>query len=262
MLNGKKIVASVEVRMSSSRLPGKVLKLIEGKPALQILTERLSKSKLIDEIIFAATENPLDDELEDFGKQIGIFTYRGSEDDVLGRVVNAVESVRGDIIVEITGDCPLIDSGVVDYVISNYANNFPRYDYVTNIGYVGNEKREIPIGMDVRVFSFKDLKHISEITNDPEDREHVSLYFFRTGKEKYRLFNVDTPDKWKRSYNPRLCLDTAEDLELIKKIFTALMKKNGDCSFSLEEILNFLDNHRELLEINSGVVQKTVSNLE
>lgn len=245
--------------MNSNRLPGKVLKEIKGKPNIQILIERLTKSKYIDEIIIAATENPLDDKIEDLGKKLGIYVYRGSEDDVLGRVVNAVESVNGDIIAEITGDCPLMDPEVADYVISEYINKFPDYDYVTNIGYVGNEVREIPIGMDVRVFSFKELKQISGITNDIEDREHVSLYFFRTGKNKYKLLNVSTPDKWKRDYNPRLCLDTAEDFEVVKKIYEELVKEKKD--FNLEDILNFLDRNKNILQINSDVIQKSVSKL-
>ncbi|MEO8665773.1 MAG: glycosyltransferase family protein [Ignavibacteria bacterium] len=255
-----KVVASIEARMTSTRLPGKVLKDIGGKPALQILIERLSRSKRIDEIIIACTINKEDDKIEELGKKLGIHTFRGSEDEVLNRVVDAVESVNGDIIVEITGDCPLMDPEVVDSVIAEYYDNYPKYDYVTNIGYVGNEVRKIPIGMDVRVFSYKDLKEISEITDDPEDREHVSLYFFRKGKDKYKLRNVSTPDKWKRDYDPRLCLDTNEDLEVITKIYTALVKDKQD--FNLEDILNFLDRNREILEINSEVVQKTVSGIE
>lgn len=256
----RKIAASIEARMGSSRLPGKVLMEIEGKPVLQILTERLSKSKYIDEIIIATTVNELDDRISEFGKKSGIKVFRGSEDDVLGRVVGAAESVNADIIVEITGDCPLMDAEVADSVIKEYLNNIPEYDYVTNIGYVGNEKREIPIGMDVRVFSFKELKHISEITNDPEDREHVSLYFFRTGKDKYNLHNIETPDKWKRDYNVRLALDTKEDFEVIKIIYEKLNKMKKD--FTLEDILNFLDKNRKVAEINSCVIQKSVKNLD
>ncbi len=255
-----KIVACIEARMGSSRLPGKVLMDIGGKPALQILTERLSQSNYIDELIIATTVSPADEKIEEFAKRSGIHVYRGSEEDVLGRVVGAVESVKGEIIVEITGDCPLMDPGVVDSVLDEYFNNYPEYDYVTNIGYVKDHKREIPLGMDVRVFTFKDLKHISEITVDPEDREHVSLYFFRTGKDRYRLLNVETPDKWKRDYNPRLCLDTTEDLEVIRKIYDSLIKEKKD--FNLEDILNFTDKNRDIVRINSEVKQKTVSNLE
>lgn len=246
--------------MGSSRLPGKVLMELDGKPALQILTERLSCSKYIDEIIIATTVNPGDDKIAEFGKENNIPVFRGSEEDVLGRVVGAVESVNGDIIVEITGDCPLMDPEVVDNVLDAYFDNYPDYDYVTNIGYVKGHVREIPLGMDVRVFTYKDLKFINEITDDPEDREHVSLYFFRTGKDKYKLYNVSIPDKWKRDYNPRLCLDTKEDFEVLKIVYESLIKLKKD--FNLEDILNFTDRNKEVVRINSEVKQKTVSNLE
>ena len=258
-MSGKKIVASIEARMSSSRLPGKVLMEAGGKSMLQILIERLSRSKYIDEIIIATTESKADDSIEELCKLLNIYVFRGSEDDVLGRVVGAVESVNGDVIVEITGDCPLMDPEVADDVIEMFVNNYPKYDYVTNIGYVGDEKREIPVGMDVRVFTFKDLKHISGITNDSEDREHVSLYFFRGGKDKYKLCNVKIPAKWKRDYNPRLTLDTEEDFEFIKKIYCDLTETKTD--FNLEDILNYLDANRELLSINSDILQKTVKDL-
>ena len=246
--------------MGSSRLPGKVLMELDGKPALQILTERLSCSKYIDEIIIATTVNPGDDKIAEFGKENNIPVFRGSEEDVLGRVVGAVESVNGDIIVEITGDCPLMDPEVIDNVLDAYFDNYPDYDYVTNIGYVKGHVREIPLGMDVRVFTYKDLKFINEITDDPEDREHVSLYFFRTGKDKYKLYNVSIPDKWKRDYNPRLCLDTKEDFEVLKIVYESLIKLKKD--FNLEDILNFTDRNKEVVSINSEVKQKTVSNLE
>lgn len=259
MIKDKKIVASIEARMTSSRLPGKVLMEINGKPVLEILIDRLKRSKYINEIVIATTSNDADDRIEELGKELNVAVFRGSEDDVLGRVVGAVETLQGDIIVEITGDCPLMDPEVMDSVIEEYIENYLEYDYVTNIGYVENEVREIPIGMDIRVFTFKDLKYISEITDDPEDREHVSLYFFRTGKNKYKLFNIKTPDKWKRDYSVRLALDTKEDFQFIEKIYTELNKINKE--FGLEDILNFLDENKELLKINSEVIQKTVSNL-
>lgn len=256
----RKTVAIIEARMGSNRLPGKVMMEISGKPVLQILTERLSRSKLIDEIVIASTVSEADEKIAEFGKRFNIKVFRGSEEDVLGRVVGAAEFVNAGIIVEITGDCPLMDPEVADYVTGEYLNNFPEYDYVTNIGYVNNEKREIPIGMDIRVFTYKDLKHISEITDDPEDREHVSLYFFRTGKDKYRLYNVKTPGKWKRDYEVRLALDTKEDFDFIREIYERLTKIKPD--FNLEDILNYLDKNTDLLKINSGVKQKKVKDLD
>lgn len=245
--------------MTSSRLPGKVMMELCCRPVLDILIERLSLSKFTDEVIIATTSNKTDDKIEELGRKLGIFVYRGSEDDVLDRVVRAVESVNADAVIEITGDCPLMDPAVVDYTSGEFIKNYPMYDYVTNIGYIDDEKREIPVGMDVRVFKFDELKKISGLTNDPEDREHVSLYFFRGGKNKYRLKNVKTPDKWKREYNPRLTLDTREDYEVISRIYETLSEYNP--RFGLEDILKFLDSNRDIAEINSGVIQKTVKDI-
>ncbi len=260
MSSSSKTVAIIEARMGSSRLPGKVLMDIGGVPALKLLCNRLSSCTRIDDIVIATSVSDADDAIEDFGKQNSIKVFRGSEDDVLGRVVGAAEYAGAEVIVEITGDCPLMDPEVVDHVAGFFLDNYPAYDYVTNIGYVAGEKREIPIGMDVRVFTHKDLKHISEITDDPEDREHVSLYFFRTGKDKYKLLNLPVPEKWKRDYQVRIALDTEDDLKFIRALYDGVAKANKD--FGLAEILSYIGMNKEILELNSAVVQKTVSGIE
>lgn len=255
-----KTVAVIEARMGSSRLPGKVLMDIGGMAALGLLCSRLSKCSRLDSIIIATSVNESDDAIERFGEVNNIDVFRGSEDDVLGRVVGAAEMSGADVIVEITGDCPFMDPDVVDHVAGYFLDNYPKYDYVTNIGYVENEKREIPVGMDVRVFTYKELKHISEITDDPEDREHVSLYFFRTGKDKYRLRNLLVPDKWKRDYPVRLALDTSEDLEFLRVLYSGAGA--GETRFGLSEILNYTDTHPEILNLNAEVVQKKVKGID
>lgn len=255
-----RIVAVIEARMGSSRLPGKVLMDIGGKPALKLLCDRLRMCSRLHGIVIATSVNPADDAIEKFGKDNSIDVYRGSEDDVLGRVVGAAESAKADVIVEITGDCPLMDPEIVDYVAGYFADDYPKHDYVTNIGYVGNEVREVPVGMDVRVFTYKDLKHISEITDDPEDREHVSLYFFRTGKDIYRLKNLHAREAWKRDYTVRLALDTKEDLEFIRAVHDGAGKGRSD--YKLSDILKFIDENRNLLELNAEVRQKKVTGLD
>ena len=246
--------------MGSSRLPGKVLMDIGGMPPLRLLCDRLDSCSRIDEVVIATSVNSADQAIADFGKSNGIRVFRGSEDDVLGRVVGAAEYSEADVIVEITGDCPLMDPEVVDHVTGFFLDHYLEFDYVTNIAYVAEEKREIPIRMDVRVFTYNDLKHISEITNDPEDREHVSLYFFRTGKDKYKLKNLSVPQEWKRKYPLRIALDTEEDLIFIRALYEGL-KKVGSGS-GLSDILNYIDNNPEILKLNSEVVQKKVSGIE
>ncbi len=255
-----KTVAIVEARMGSSRLPGKVLMDIGGVPALKLLCERLASCRRIDDIVIATSVSAADQAIENFGKDNDIKVFRGSEEDVLGRVAGAAEFAGADVIVEITGDCPLMDTEVVDHVTGYFLDHYPEYDYVTNIGYVANQKREIPIGMDVRVFTYKDLKHISEITDDPEDREHVSLYFFRTGKDTYKLKSLPIPDKWKRDYPVRIALDTEDDLNFIRTLYDGLKKQNS--ASGLSEILRYTDMNSEILKLNSEVVQKTVSGIE
>lgn len=252
MANKTKIVATIEARMTSSRLPGKVLLPIGKKPALQVLVERLRRVKQIDEIVIATTVNKTDDAIEDLGKRLGVSVFRGSEEDVLGRVVGAVDSVKGDIIVEITGDCPLMDPKVVEYMIDCYVNE--KYDYVTNNGAGDSTVREIPIGMDVQVFSYKNLKQIADSTTDPEDREHVSLYFYRGGRNIFKIKNAEIRDSWKRKYPVRLTLDTQEDLELIRMIHDTLVVKSE--FFGLDDILTLCDKQPDILEINSAVKQK------
>lgn len=249
-----KIVASIEARMTSTRLPGKVLKTVgHGKPLLKLLIERLRQSDYVDEIVVATTLNSSDDPVEELCRQSGVAFSRGSEEDVLGRVVGAVESVAGDIVVEITGDCPFMDPNVVDYVTEHFLKNYPKYDYVCNTGLGDLRNHIIPLGMDVQVFRFEDLKKIAQITDDPDDREHVSLYFYRDQKETYSLLNVEIPTRWRRDYPVRLTVDTAEDYLFIKTLYDYLTSEKDN--FTLEDILKFCDSHPEIVEINSHVEQ-------
>ena len=255
-----KSVAIIQARLNSSRLPGKVLYELGGYPMIVFMIERIKRSKLIDEIVVATTINSEDDEVQYIAEKSGVSFFRGSEDDVLGRVVGAVESIQGDIIVEIMGDCPLLDPQVVDYVLDHYLKKYPKYDYVSNNGLGNLERHFIPLGMDVQVFSFRDLKYIESITNNSEDREHPSLYFYRTGKNKYSLKNVPIPNKWKRDYKIRLTLDTINDYRVIDCIYKNLY--NIDRQFNLEDIFKFIDNNRDLININNKIQQRMPKDCE
>ncbi len=250
-----KIVASIEARMTSSRLPGKVLmKLHDGKPLLQLLVERIKQSSYVDEIVVATTTNREDDPVEKLAGEMGVAVFRGSEEDVLGRVVSAVSSVSGDIIVEITGDCPLLDPEMIDYVTGKFITSYPHYHYVCNTGLGNPARHHVPVGMDVQVFLYRDLLEISEITNDPDDREHVSLFFYRTGRETYNLLNVEIPEKWKRPYPVRLTVDTDRDFRFIYHVYKHFQDTSS--TMTLENILNFCDDHPEIVAINSDVQQR------
>ena len=240
----KKIVGIIEARMSSSRLPGKVMKKILGKPLLELLIERLKRAKMLDIIVVATSTNPEDKIISDLAKKLGVKCYRGSLGDVLSRIIEAAKSVKGDIIVEITGDCPLVDPEIVDKMVNTYLNS--EADYVSNV-----LEATYPAGMDVQVFSVKILEEISKLTNTPEEREHGSWLIYKNPeKTRFKLLNVKGP---KELFYPhlRLMVDYIEDFELISNIFEKLYPSNPN--FNTYDIINLLENKPELKQINSHI---------
>lgn len=238
-------VATVEARMASSRLPGKILKNILGKSSLERLVERVRRSRLIDEVVVATTINPQDDAVETWAKKTAVSFYRGSEEDVLLRVLEAAKAFQADIIVELTGDCPLLDPVLIDQVIEKYLHS--DYDYVSN-----NKERSYARGFDAQVFSVKVLDEVSRLTKDPADHEHVSLYIYEH-PERYKLFTLWAPERL-HAPDLRLCVDTPEDFFVVESIYKALYPKKPD--FDAEEIMNFIKQHPEIAQVNSVVKQK------
>lgn len=237
-----KVVASIEARMTSSRLPGKVLMPVLGKPILFYLVERLKAIEQIDEIVLATTTNHQDDCLEDFAISNDISCYRGSEEDVMMRVIEAVKSVNGHTIVEITGDCPLIDIEIASQIISIYEYNDVKYASNVNV-------RSYPDGMDVQVFSLDSLVQSESLTSRSLHREHVSLHI-RENPLLFPQVNLLAPPSM---YHPQLglTLDEIDDYKLIQSIINDLYPSNP--FFSCYDILKYLDNNPDLLEINNNV---------
>ena len=240
-----KIIATIEARMTSTRLPGKVLMEVCGEPLLSHLVRRLKEVRLIQEIVIATTTNTEDNAIEDLAKKIGASIYRGSEHDVLGRVLEAAESAKGDIIVEITGDCPIIDIEIVDQAIRMYICN--DFDYVSNA-----VVRSYPDGMDVQVFSTKTLRKVAMATQAPDDREHVSKYIY-DNPSMFRLCHLVAPGNLE---DPQLglTLDEKKDYELIKLIMENLREKNP--LFGWRDIQDLLREKPDLRMINSTVKRK------
>lgn len=241
-----KIVATIEARMTSSRLPGKVLMPIMGKPMLAYLIERLKRSR-VDEIVVATTDRPTDDLIEQMATNLGVGCFRGSEEDVLGRVLLAAKSVGADVIVEITGDCPLIDPDIVDQVLDVYLSQ--QVDYASN-----TLKRTYPRGLDVQVFSTNLLDEVNILTSDPIDHEHVSLYIYEH-PEKYRLANLESGLSPAQA-NLRLTVDTIEDFSLIESVYNSLYLDNPN--FSMGHVLAYLSDNPDVAKINSEIHQKPV----
>ncbi len=240
------VTAIIEARMKSTRLPGKNLRPILGRPMLEMLIERLKRSKLLDGIVVATTTDASDDVIEALCGKLGVGCFRGSMEDVLDRVLRAAQSVDADVIVEITGDCPLTDPGIVDQAVEFFLKN--KYDYVSNV-----LQLTYPLGIAVQVFPVKVLEEVSRLTQDPADREHVSLYIYEH-PERYALHNMESglSEKY-RDY--RLTVDTPEDFALICAIFEALYPNKP--AFDLADMLAFLDSNPALLELNRGIQQRS-----
>lgn len=240
-----KTVATIEARMNSTRLPGKVLKEVCGKPILELMVERLQRCKNLDDIVIATSAHSSCDAIDALARRIGVHFYRGSEEDVLGRVLEAAQFVQADVIVELTGDCPLIDPVIIDQIINEYFAKGT--DYCANV-----LKRTYPAGMDTQIFSTAILQKVDKLTQDPADREHVSLYIYQH-PELFSLHNVesDLPDYMK---DWRLVVDTSEDFELIRRIFEDNYPEKP--AFNLVDIRKTLEQHPDWLLLNRHLVKR------
>ena len=240
-----KIVATIEARMTSSRLPGKVLKGVLGQPMLHHLVARLRAVPSLDQIVLATTINETDNVLEAFAVDEDIACFRGSEEDVMSRVIGAAESVDADIVVEITGDCPIIDPQIVEQTIRMFLAH--DVDYVAN-----GDIRSYPDGMDVQVFRLDTLKRSASMTHDPLDREHVTLHI-RNHPELFTKVHLVAPPElhWP---DLGLTLDEQQDYDLLKKVMEYF--GNETPLFSCLDVVRLLREKPEWVDINQDVKRK------
>lgn len=250
-MNSDRIVAVIEARMNSSRLPGKVLKpLLDGphNSNLEILIRRLSKSKKIDQIVIATTQEKEDDLIVKMLENT-VEVFRGSSVDVYDRVLRAARKFNASTIVEITGDCPLVDPALVDFMIELYE--------VNDLEYIANNY--FPVfadGFDVQVIKMETLEKIGSENLTALEREHVTMRL-RMNPKDYRTFNLIAPRNLRRPQYS-VTLDTEEDLELLKIILREMTEKYGE-EYGIREVSQFLDNHPELVAINASVLRKGFS---
>ena len=242
-----RVVCIIEARFASTRLPGKVLEPILGEPMLARMIARLLRARSIQSLVVATSTSPVDDAVADTAVRAGAESFRGSEEDVLARVVAAARANHADIIAELTGDCPLHDPAIVDAVVADYLAGGA--DFVSNI-----HPYTTPRGTDVRVFSTDALAEIEATSDDPADREHVSLHFWEH-PEKYRLRNV-TFDFPPGAAQLRLTVDAPKDLELVTAIYEELYPRNP--KFTLADVISLLGQRPDLAAINAAVEQKAV----
>src|SRR5262245_10534985 len=193
--------------MGSTRFPNKVMRPVCGTPMIGLLLERLQHARSIDEIIVATSVDPRNDTLEQYVRQLGYQVYRGSENDVLDRYFNAAKSAQADVVVRATGDCPLIDPGLVDDVIGFFESR--GVDYASNV-----DPPTYPDGLDIEVFSFTVLEEAWLSANEPRQREHVTP-FIREGNRFTRANYANTADE----SGERWTVDEPEDFEIITRVF-------------------------------------------
>lgn len=238
-----KTVIIVQARMTSTRLPGKVLKEVLGKPLLAYQLERLRRVKLADEIVLATTTNQTDDVLASFAAKEEIRCYRGDEQDVLDRYYQAAILAEADVIIRVTSDCPLIEPAIIDEVIQVYYET-PGVDYVSNA-----LSRTYPRGLDVECFSFKVLEIAWKNANKAYEREHVTPYLYQQD-----VF-IKKEVKAEADYSGyRWTVDTQEDYELVRLLLEELYRIQP--YFSWREVLSVLEKHPEWKLINAEIEQK------
>lgn len=236
----QKTVVSIEARMTSSRLPGKVLlKAYDDVSMLEFMVSRIRRCTKIDNIIIATTTNSADDPIIELCNKINVSYHRGSEEDVLQRVLEAHSKLSSDVIVELTGDCPLIDPSLIDRIIDIY--NTGLYDYVSNA-----HIRSYPDGFDVQVFPFAILEEVADRTHDKYDRENVSSYIYRSGKYSLKEVIASPSEYWP---DLRVTLDDTGDYLLIKNIIEFLRAEKGE-EFFIIDIITYIKNNPKLLELN------------
>ena len=240
-----KIAGIVQARMTSTRLPGKILLEVLGKPLLQYELERLRKIPSLDELIVATTTNETDDPVVELCDRLSVSAYRGSELDVLSRYCEAAEQYKADAVVRFTADCPLIDPQISDSVIRYYREHADEVDYCSTGG------GTYPRGMDTEVFSLEALREAGREGTTAQDREHVTFFIWNR-PERYKQWKKKSGHDWGKY---RLTVDTPEDFALIKEIIERLYPTNPD--FRLGDVITLLEENPFLLKINEMIKQKT-----
>lgn len=237
MKKQSKITCIIQARTDSTRLPNKVLKKIESVPMVAHIINRVKKSKNIKQIILATTSKKSDEVLLEIAEKLKIIGFAGDEDDVLGRFFNAATLFSADPIIRITGDCPLIDPGLLDDMIEIFLKN--DYDYVSN-----TIERTFPDGLDIEIFSYNVLKKVHQETKWSSEREHVTPYIIKN----MDLFNVYNYKNKENLSKLRWCVDEEKDLLMIKHIFQEM---RPELYFSTEDIIELVSKNPKISKINN-----------
>ena len=234
-------ITVVQSRMSSTRFPGKVMKDILGKTLLERMLERMQQSNKCGTIVVATSVNPKDDPLEELCYQINIPCFRGSEEDLLERHYLCAKKFDAQVVAKIPSDCPLIDSAIIDKGFEIFFEN--DFDFVSNL-----HPASYPDGNDVEIFTFSALEKAHLEATKKMEREHTTPYFWEN-PDKFKIGNFRWEKALDYSMSHRFTIDYEEDYFFIKAVFEKLYPTNP--SFGLEDILNLLEAHPEIYELNA-----------
>ena len=262
-----RVVAIIQGRMSSSRLPGKILADIAGQPMLQRVFTRTSRSTTVTETIFATTTDPSDDPVAEYCDFSGIPFTRGSLFDVLDRYYQAAKQSKANVVVRITADCPIIDPTLIDDVVNTLLEG--EYDFVCN-RLPPPWHRTYPIGLDVEACTFKVLQKAWKEAKEPQHREHAMPYFYEEVKlsaisrqlsegTSPRGFRIALLNHITDFGDYRWTGDTPEDLEFMRQVYSRF---DGRDDFTWKEVLDLVHDHPQLMKINASVQHKTLKDFD
>jgi spore coat polysaccharide biosynthesis protein SpsF (cytidylyltransferase family) len=237
----------IQARMTSERLPGKVLVDIGGQTMLERVVRRVQQSQRITGVIVATTTNPADEAIVAESERLGVRSIRGSEEDVLGRFADAANAVGGDVFVRISADSPFIDADVIDLIINRFISADPPVDYASN-----KLEPTFPLGLDAEVFSRAALLRTAEEAKEPYERSHVTVYMYQH-PELFQLLAVKSS---RDLHSWRWTVDTPEDLEFARAVFERLDGRND---FSWLEVVEVLERDPSLASINAHVSAKPLT---
>ena len=242
LITSPKIVTVIQARMGSTRLPGKVMLPLAGKPLIIRMQERISLSRYAGEIVIAITDDESDDQLFKLCKQNNLNIFRGHSLDLLDRHYKAAKEYNAELVIKIPSDCPLIDPEIIDKVIQYYISNRDKFDFVSNL-----HPPTYPDGNDVEIMSFKVLENAWINAKKDFEREHTTPYIWEN-PDKFRIGNLVWETGFDYSMTHRFTIDYKEDYEFIKKVYDELYEDNN--RFGLKDILALLAKKPEIKKIN------------
>ena len=241
-----RVVAIIQARMGSTRLPGKVLMALAGEPILARVVNRTQRAETLHEVVVATTLRAADNAIADLCVERKWPCFQGSDEDVLDRYYHAAIAHKAEVVVRITSDCPLIEPGIVDQLVREFVDLQPHVDYACNV----LPRRTFPRGLDTEVMRFEVLEQAWREDLNLASREHVTPYIHRN-PDVFRIHGVMNDVDYSHM---RWTVDTPEDLAFVRNIYDHF----GHARFSWLEVLAVLEEHPQWLEINRDVQQKVV----